>query len=98
VTQQQAGVVLLPSDQESVARMAGRMRDEVLEDRISDSCGTVGGAGHCLRRERRGSDLCESASTLRTSHPKSKPKQVIQPLLYLQAFSNVLLPTGSRGS
>lgn len=43
-----AGVVLLPSDQETVARMDRRMRDEVPEDGISDSCGSVGGAGCCL--------------------------------------------------
>lgn len=66
-----AAGTLLPTDEETAARTAGRTRDEAPEDRISDSCGSVGGAGCCPRRERQGSDLCEPP---RTSHPKPKPK------------------------
>lgn len=45
------------------------MRNEVPEDGIWDSCGSVGGAGCCLWRERQSSDSCESISSLRMATP-----------------------------
>lgn len=55
-------------------RGGGKDKDRGGGGQDFDSCGLVGGAGCCLRRERQGSDLCESVSAPRTRHPKPKPK------------------------
>lgn len=49
-----------------MAGMVGKMRNEAPEDGIWDGCGSVGGAGCCLWRERQSS---ESTSTLRMATP-----------------------------
>lgn len=48
-----------------MAGTAGKMRNEAPEEGIWDSCGSVGGAGCCPRRERQSSDSCESPSAPR---------------------------------